>query len=98
MSQETGLYREFAKAFARKIAYVLCWAGILLVIGSIFVGGMYVVVEIASFILNATGIENTRLNHLSMSIGVLVFFAGLLRIAYSAWEEAKTETGDKSDP
>ena len=95
MSPETGLYREFAKAFARKIAYVLCWAGIFLVAVSAIVGVMHVAVEIATFILNATAIKNTRLTHFSLTLGVLVSFAGLLGTAYLAWEEAKADMEGK---
>ena len=97
MSTETGLYRKFAKAFARKIAYLLCWVGIFLVAVVALFGAMFVITEIATFVLSAIPLENTRLTHLSMSILVMMVIAGLLKTAHSAWEEAKTDFKEKSE-
>ena len=96
MSTKTGLFREFAKAFARKTAYVLFWIAFFLVAGIVVVGGTYVATEIASFILSSSPLEETGPTHMGLTLVILVVFVGLVRIAHSAWVEAKTVTKKKS--
>ena len=97
MNSESGLYRAFAKAFARKVAYVLCWT-LIVWLGLVLIAGVvYVATEIASFILSVTGIATMHPVHLVVTMGVVGIFAGILKIAESAWQEAKTENKEESD-
>ncbi len=91
MSQKTGLYRRFAKAFAMKIARIIFLVAVFLIAAALLFGVMYVAVEIASLVLGVTPIEKTRPVHFGISLAVLVFGGGLLGLAHSAWQEAKAD-------